>query len=1057
MAIPREVCFADMLRAHRKARGLTQEELAEQAGLSRRGISQLESDARRRPYRHTIARLADALRLTDAERDAFETAARHIGVVQNGASVLTSSSSHVIVPMHATLAARRSASATALVGRVHELALLERHLATDVGDVAPLLLLAGEPGIGKSRLLAETAVRARDAGWRVLAGGCVRSSGQAPYEPFVTLLAHTLATTPARQRLDLTGCAWLTYLLPELRETAVVPAPTWTLPPEQERRLMFAAVARYLSNIAGPAGVMLLLDDLQWAGADAVDLLVSLTRGFVGTRDAGLGRRRVRIVGAYRSTEVDALHPLALQLPDLARDGLLQEAPIGLLTPEEARGLLAALLADGVGDESAQDADGAQAQAALIESLARRAGGVPYFLVSCAQEARQGLWAELGGAQRASSLPWDVALSIQARASALGVAALEVLRAAAVIGRIVPHALLAAVMTQLGQPERELTDALEDADRARLLIAAAEDASAEAVTQPMSSVGAIRYQFAHDLAREAILADLAPAKRVALHRAVAETIERLPESERARWTAELADHFTRAGELARALPYALLAGDRAMAVYAHVEAERHYRAVRELAREVGDQRREAAALERLVRVLCILRRFEEAFDAIAQGIAVYGALGDIEGEARMVWRLGWAHFERGTPREGVTRLPPLLEDLRRRGLSPQAVVWLQLALSILCDHSGKGATFEMVGREALATAEQVLAFARGAGDTTLLADALSITAYIHLYLGHEEAALTALEEVVALDAPVGEGWGPAEALTVAVYTPKTLAYLNAARGRFDMSRRLFEHALVEAHRTGHPLNIKSVYTGCGWLAFYTGDWAQARADFEQAQDAMRKVENVADDASLRLFVLSVAEGHAEVESAELLERLARCAKEHNHSPQCAVESMLAERDVLDGQFEAARDRLQSFLDEYHAELDKDDMIHVLTHLAWASLGAGEVARAEKLMAESRSRAESAGYHLWLVDALRVEALIRIAQHRWREAEAALEEALILCRAMPYPYAELKALWVYGKFHTARGETELARLNYHGALTICDDLGEGLYRPHIEQALKVLSL
>jgi transcriptional regulator with XRE-family HTH domain len=109
MAIPREARFADMLRAYRKARNLTQEELAEKASLSRRGISQRESDPTRRPYRHTVARLADALRLTDAERRAFETAARSRGSAQSGVAI-PFPSSPVATPM-------RSPSMPALVGR----------------------------------------------------------------------------------------------------------------------------------------------------------------------------------------------------------------------------------------------------------------------------------------------------------------------------------------------------------------------------------------------------------------------------------------------------------------------------------------------------------------------------------------------------------------------------------------------------------------------------------------------------------------------------------------------------------------------------------------------------------------------------------------------------------------------------------------------------------------------------------------------------------------------------------------------------------------------------
>src|SRR5262249_23411837 len=151
------------------------------------------------------------------------------------------------------------------------------HLCDPSGNVPPALLLAGEPGIGKSRLLEEAMRQAAAQGWTVLAGGCHRRSGQEPYAPFVGMLARFLAgRTPAQRRRDLTGCAWLVRLLPELAESAVVPVPSWALPPEQERRLMFAAVRHCLANVASPMGTLLVLDDLQWAGTDALDLLASL-------------------------------------------------------------------------------------------------------------------------------------------------------------------------------------------------------------------------------------------------------------------------------------------------------------------------------------------------------------------------------------------------------------------------------------------------------------------------------------------------------------------------------------------------------------------------------------------------------------------------------------------------------------------------------------------------------------------------------------------------------------------------------------------------------------
>jgi transcriptional regulator with XRE-family HTH domain len=246
MATRQPLSFADLLRRHRNAVGLSQEELAVRAGLSRRGISDIERGLKR-PYKDTVERLVNALGLTGSERALFESAAR--GQQSSGAR---SSGGPVAPGANMPHEGSFASELTTLVDRTRELSLISRHLHTHMSHSSPLLLLAGEPGIGKTRLLQEATARAHEAGWAVLAGGCVRRGGQEPFEPFVSILARAVATTPpAQQRRDLAGCGWLARLLLELIDIVPVPAPTWELHPEQERRLMFASIRRYLANIAG--------------------------------------------------------------------------------------------------------------------------------------------------------------------------------------------------------------------------------------------------------------------------------------------------------------------------------------------------------------------------------------------------------------------------------------------------------------------------------------------------------------------------------------------------------------------------------------------------------------------------------------------------------------------------------------------------------------------------------------------------------------------------------------------------------------------------------------
>src|SRR5262245_28765916 len=152
-----------LLKQHRRAAGLTQEQLAERAGYSPVAIRKFEQGTRI-PLPDTLDRLTEALALAPDQRGALHLAAWH---ARHPAPEQTLPSSPRVPP---------------LVGRARELARIERHLA---GDGPPVLLFAGEPGIGKTRLLDETEQVASEKGWRVLRGGCTRRSGQEPYAPFV--------------------------------------------------------------------------------------------------------------------------------------------------------------------------------------------------------------------------------------------------------------------------------------------------------------------------------------------------------------------------------------------------------------------------------------------------------------------------------------------------------------------------------------------------------------------------------------------------------------------------------------------------------------------------------------------------------------------------------------------------------------------------------------------------------------------------------------------------------------------------------------------------------
>ncbi|HEX9067864.1 MAG TPA: AAA family ATPase [Ktedonobacterales bacterium] len=396
--------FAEALRVHRKAAGLTQVELAVLAETSRGEVTSLESGKIKAPHPVTAEALASALDLDGPEREHF------LALARGRESTVPQPSQPAQLP---------------LVGRRTELALLDALLD---GHGPPALFVAGEPGIGKTRFLAESARLAQARGWQVVTGGCTRQSGQEPYAPWPSALGrHLAATAVAAQRQRLQGCAWLVRLLPELAEGRWVPTPSWTLPPAQERRLVVQAVGRYLANCAGPSGTLLVLDDLQWAGDDAIALLANLVPGEDGTRGP-----LVRLLGAYRSTEVRPAQPLGIFLADLAKDAQVTKRALPLLTDEEAGQLLEEAVREHDFDGESSDQD----ITAVREQLVRRAHGLPFALISSVRALKSGVpLAQLNTKDALSD-------GIRARVAALADLAQRLLGIAAVIGRVSPVRLL---------------------------------------------------------------------------------------------------------------------------------------------------------------------------------------------------------------------------------------------------------------------------------------------------------------------------------------------------------------------------------------------------------------------------------------------------------------------------------------------------------------------------------------------------------------------------------------------------------------------------------------
>ena len=978
MAAMEMMSLGQLLRYYRRVAELTQGTVAERAGISVRALSDYECDARRVPRKTTLALLSDALEAPLDDRARLEAARRRRAEAQDAQPGTES-------------------PALPLTGRVRELDLLDRHLT---GAEPPVLIFAGEPGIGKSRLLDEAVARAPGCGLRVL-HGCQRRDAEAPYAPLPDALTRYInSLSPARRRADLRGCAWLARLLPERADALPEPPSTWPLPPGEERRLMSEALARFLGNVAGPAGTLLVLDDLQWAGADALALLAQLVRPARATSVP------LYVVGAYRDTEARPGDPLAEALADLAQQRLVAHHTLTPLTAPEAAQLLDGLLTD---------ARGEAVDAATRERVARRTGGVPFFVVSYAQALRADTRAE----DSAGAVPWDVRQSLRQRVAALPGPAQTMLGAAAVAGRRVSRALLVAV---LARPEDEVLVALEDAARARLLVEAGPDT----------------YQFAHDVIREVVESGLGAGRRTVLHRRVAEALERA----RGERPAEaLAYHYGRGDAPEKAVAYLELAGDRALARYATEAAEAYYRETAQRLEWMERPRDAARAREKLGEVLRTVNRFDDALTVLDAALEMYHAAGDQLGLGRVTAQIGHVHIDRGTPDRAMARVLDMLAYLEDNE-AWQGLAALHMTLAIFFVASGRY-------QEQLCAAERAIELAHKAGDAGIVAKAEAARGHALLLLGHLDEA----RAVLAAAVPLVEAVGDLDSLTA---TYGNLSAVHRWRGEFAQSRRYVERAIATAERLGNAVLIMVAKFRRATLALYAGDLAQAHADLDWVAPLDERIGGawVFAYPVIALGVACAIEGDWERAERYLERGSAVAAPLGDIEASRRAQTWLAERDLRENRPEAAHDRLTPLLDR--EGLQELDVTALLPQLARTQLGLGDVDQADKTAEESVKRARTQGHRIALADALWARGMVAARQERWDEAAQSFEEGLAVARAMPYPYAEARTLETYGTMRLAQGDTEMARTWLDAALAIFDRLGARKDAARVEQAIAGLS-
>ena len=388
------------------------------------------------------------------------------------------------------------------------------------------VLVAGDAGIGKTRLVAELGERARAAGAQMLVGRCIDLIGaEVPYLPVAEAIRPLTAREDVRELLG--SARELHWLLPEMVLAEEHPR-LGGGPPRSQLGLLGELLA-LLATAAAAESVVLVLEDLHWADRSTLDLIAFLAHN--------LSEQRVLLVGTYRDDELPAEHRLRRLVTGLLRAGVATRLELGPLGREELETLLSTR-------------GGAPLSPALTEAIVTRSEGNPLFAEELLAAAGQG----------GAGLPLVLRDLLLLRVAKLDRETQGVLRAAAAAGRDVPYPLLRAVADV---PEGELRQALRGAVDHGVLV---------------GDQAAGSFRFRHALLAEAIYVTLLPGEREELHARLAAELMRSPQPV----AAELAQHWAAAGRAPEALVASVAAGREAEAVSGLAEALQHLERALEL-------------------------------------------------------------------------------------------------------------------------------------------------------------------------------------------------------------------------------------------------------------------------------------------------------------------------------------------------------------------------------------------------------------------------------------------------------------------------------------------
>jgi tetratricopeptide (TPR) repeat protein len=892
-----------------------------------------------------------------------------------------------------------------MVGREAERASLIEMLDKAASGQGSLVVIGGEPGIGKTRLAWDILEEARRRKMGAFIGHCYESEGAPPFIPWVEILEAAATVTPPVLFRQLMGdsAPELAKLLPELRRIYPdIPAPL-DLPAEEARRYLFKSMHAYIERATRNTPSIMVLDDLHWA-EDGTLLLLE----YLAPRLAAVP---LLVVGTYRDVELDVARPLAQVLQQLARERLAHRIALRRLPEAGVRRMLEAL-------------SGAEPPSGLVRVIHHETEGNPFFVEEVYQHLdEQGRLFDEKGAWKpdlsleAFEVPEGVRFVVGRRLEQLGDEGRAILAVAATIGRRFSYALLQAIESVHGSA---LLDTIEEAERLQLI-----RCSGTASRDP-------HYTFSHELIRQTLLDGLSLPRLQRFHLQIAAAHEKAYARRIDELAPAMAHHLYQAGASAdeeKLVHYLALAARQSLEAGAFEDAEEKLTlALSLLPPGAGAQR--AAVLLRRGMALRSLSRMEEAVADWEQALPIFEEL-DEQGSIAMLctecsYTLGWlghgrqalAMTERGleavgdrASRERVRMLSYRTFALGLRGEMRLALEQFELAWAAARELGDE----QMMARalmfrlyvewhclaavKMVEVATEAAKLARRSGDDWALADILAFDAAGHLLMGHVPEAVRTAEEATTVARRVGNDGAELVAIACKLQT-------QWLRGR-DW-RPAFQEGRRKCEQSSLPW-VSHFYDFAAMKEIYAGDlhaaqcWAGLAMDGEVRDVALTGVEwqaqilvHAFEGNRAKVLAMWEQQRHAVMAAPDPLTMGA------GYRVRGAVEAL-----ALLGEYETAGSlyplALRALEGGTVIQFDGNLLLHTSTGIAAAA--AGEWDEADRLFATALDHAQRIPFRVGEADALRWHGTLLHdlggAENADR-ARAMLEQALAIYRELGAP-------------------------------------------------------